>query len=431
MIWLYRLAFLPALLVALPYYLGRMWRRGGYRKDFGHRFGCMRGVPSKRPGVHRIWLQAVSVGELLALEPLLKRLAEDPAVEVCLTTTTSTGRLLAESKYAALTIWRGVFPLDWVLPSAAAWRHLDPDLAVLMESELWPEHLHQAHRRKVPVVLLNARLSDRSFHRYERLGELMRPFLLPLTHILAASPEDADRFRALQLPTTRIERMGNLKFDTPLPPPLSPEEWATLRAEVGVSPEELLLVGASTWPGEEVALIEAAQAARDAGLPVKLLITPRHAERRRELERVFTERSWSVHWRTDAKKAPPDTQVYMADTTGELSRFVQLADLAFIGKTLPPHTEGQTPIEAAGHGKAILLGPGFANFRRIVQTLLAGKAAVCVDTPEALSEAVSALLADVPRRAELGAAAQRLHRAGQGAATHAYDVLESFWKPSS
>lgn len=423
MIWLYRLCYFPAFLLALPYYAWRMWRRGGYRRDFAHRFGRLGSVPPKDPNRVRLWIQAVSVGELLAIDPLLRRLADSGRFEVVLTTTTSTGRKLAEEKYAGLTIWRGIFPLDWWRFSHRAWAALQPDQVILMEGELWPEHLHQAARRGIRPVLLNARLSDTSFRRYQRFRALARPLLHPLGQILAASEQDRERFAALGLAGTELSTMGNLKFDVPLPPPLSPAETGALRAEIGLEPEDLVLLGASTWPGEEVAIIEAMQAARAAGLPVKALIVPRHAERRRALEGELRHSDLPLHWRSDGRQAPPGTLLYLADTTGELSRLVQLGDLVFIGKTLPPHREGQTPIEAAGYGKPILLGPGTANFRQVAKALVAVGGARRVADASALREAVLELLADPDTLIRMGEAAQRCHRDSRGALEHAWSVF--------
>jgi 3-deoxy-D-manno-octulosonic-acid transferase len=426
MIWLYRLCFVPALVLALPYYGWRMWRRGGYRRDFAHRFGALGKVPPKAPGKVRIWLQAVSVGELLAIDPLLRRLDASGAFEVVLTTTTSTGRRIAEEKYAEFTVWRGIFPLDWWWFSARAWKQIRPDQVMLMESELWPEHLHQAARHGLRPLLLNARLSDTSFRRYQKMRVLARPLLRPLGTILTSSEQDTERFAALKLPDTTIETMGNLKFDVPLPSPLSDEERAALRTEIGLEPGDRVLLGASTWPGEETALVETVKAARREGLPVKALIVPRHAERRRELEEPLRALGLPMHWRTDGRQAPAGTLVYLADTTGELSRLVQLGDIVFIGKTLPPHREGQTPIEAAGYGKAILLGPGTASFRQIVRLLVAHGGARRVANATELRTAVLELLRAPEQRTEMEAIAAQTHAASRGALQRVWTHFEAW-----
>jgi len=158
MLWLYRIIFLPALVLSAPVYLRRMRRRGGYGGNFTQRFGAHDGLPAKRPGVKRVWLQAVSVGEMLAIAPMLEALAKEGGTEVYLTTTTSTGYRLAKERYTGLTIGIGYFPLDWWLFSRRAWRHIAPDLVILTEGERWPELIHQATKRHVPVLGINARL---------------------------------------------------------------------------------------------------------------------------------------------------------------------------------------------------------------------------------------------------------------------------------
>ncbi|MGC4071260.1 MAG: glycosyltransferase N-terminal domain-containing protein [Nibricoccus sp.] len=155
MLWFYRLLFVPLLLVAAPYYLWRMRKRGGYRTGFSQRFGVVDALPAKRAGVKRIWLQAVSVGEMLAIGPVLDALAKRGDVEIYLTTTTSTGHKLANERYRGLTIGIGYFPLDWWLFSARAWRQVAPDLAILTEGERWPEFIAQARKRGVPLIALN------------------------------------------------------------------------------------------------------------------------------------------------------------------------------------------------------------------------------------------------------------------------------------
>ncbi|MCU0793849.1 MAG: 3-deoxy-D-manno-octulosonic acid transferase, partial [Opitutaceae bacterium] len=196
MLWLYRLLFLPLTVLAAPYYGWRMRRRGGYGAHFGQRFGATPALPPKRAGGRRVWVQAVSVGELLAIAPLLEAWKNDPAIEVYLTTTTSTGYALAEERYrkTGVVAALGYFPLDFWPCSARAWRAVQADLAILTEGERWPEHLHQAGRRGAPAIAINARLSDRSFRRMRRLGPLARLLTRGLTRVLAASEGDARRF---------------------------------------------------------------------------------------------------------------------------------------------------------------------------------------------------------------------------------------------
>lgn len=413
MIWVYRLLFFPALLVLAPYYLWRMRRRGGYGAGFMQRFGADPGLPPKTPGRPRVWLQAVSVGEMLAVAPILEALRREGA-EVYLTTTTSTGRALARDRYAAFAAGMGYFPLDAWPCVAQAWRRIAPDLVILAEGERWPEHLHAAAARGVPVLNINARLSDRSFARLKKFRWAAALTFRGVTRLLAVSADDAERFIACGMPRERVAVTGNIKLDVTIPR-LADAERVQLRRDLGLRDGDLVLLGSSTWPGEEGALVGALREARGAGLRCSLLIVPRHAERRAEIEAELAATGLRFHFRSRGA-APGEVDVAVADTTGELRRLTQLADAVFVGKSLLPHTEGQTPVEAAALGKPILLGPGMGNFRPIARDLVARGAAREVADPAALAGAARELLADPAVRGALAVAAERWHRENAGAA---------------
>jgi len=420
MLWLYRIIFLPALLLSAPSYVQRMRRRGGYGSKFSHRFGAHEGLPPKRAGVKRVWLQAVSVGEMLAIAPMLEALGRDPHVEIYLTTTTSTGYKLAKERYGKLTMGIGYFPLDWWLFSRRAWRHIAPDLVILTEGERWPEHIFCAKCRGVPVLSINARVSDRSFGRLKKFPAAARQTLDGITLLLPASAQDETLFAELGFPRERMRLTGNIKLDVNIPP-LSPAERDQLRRDLGLG-DGLVLMGSSTWPGEETALLEALQQVRAGGTKCSLLIVPRHAERRLEIEQLLAASGLKYHFRTSGA-APAEVDVSVADTTGEMRRLLQLADLVFVGKSLPPHTEGQTPVEAAALEKPILFGPGMGNFGDISRDLLARGAALVVKDAAALAETATQLLASPARRAELSAAAGQWQRDNAGAVERTLAVI--------
>ena len=422
MIWVYRLLFLPLLLVAAPYYLWRMRRRGGYTENFHHRFGGTDTLPPKRPGIRRIWLQAVSVGEMLAVAPLLEAFQREGGTEVYLTTTTSTGWKLAREKYAALTIGIGYFPLDFWPFSTRTWRAVQPDLCVLMEGERWPEHVQQARVRGVPVLCVNARLSDRSFRRSLRFRALLRPLARGFTAILCASKRDEQRFKALGFPAAALSTTGNLKLDVQFPL-LTGVEKNQLRRDLGLA-GGLVLLGSSTWPGEEAALLEALRTARTRGLTVSLLLVPRHAERREELRDLLEKSGLTYHFRT-AGAALKAVDVAVGDTTGELRKFTQLADVVFVGKSLAPHDGGQTPVEAAVLGRPIIHGPHMTNFREIVRTLAEAGATRKVETPAELVSTAVELLADPAQREKLSAAARAWYEVNRGATERTLAVIRT------
>jgi 3-deoxy-D-manno-octulosonic-acid transferase len=402
MIWIYRLLFPLFLVFAAPRYLLRMRRRGGYASGFLHRFGSMPPIPPRTAGVRRVWLQAVSVGEMLAIEPILGELSRD-GVEVVLTTTTSTGYRLATDRHLPSVCAVAYFPIDWAPFSARAWARIKPDLAIIAEGERWPEHMRQARNRGVRVLCINARISDRSFRRLRGFPPAASFVLGGIDRLLASSEHDAENFRRLGYPADRLSVTGNIKLDVRIPI-LDEPSRAALRLSLGLPEGQPIVLGSSTWPGEEAALVAALREARERGVASRLLVVPRHAERRAEIEALLAASGLSHHFRSRGP-APGPVEVSVADTTGELRSLAQLADVVFVGKSLAPHTEGQTPVEAAILGKPILMGPGMSNFRAISGELLASGAAMTVADPAALSAELSLLLRDPARRASMAAAA--------------------------
>jgi len=415
MLWVYRILFLPLLLLASPYYLWRMLRRGGYGAGFSQRLGFLPALP---PHPKRVWIQAVSVGEIEAIGPLLRELKESGQTEVVLTTTTSTGFRLAKERHADLCAFIGIFPLDFWPCSALAYRRLQPTVVVLTEGELWPEHLGQARSRGLPTLLINARLSDRSFARHRQLNWASRGLLSGFTWIGAGSEEDARRLISLGAEPANVDVTGNLKFDVASEGPLPAGERMVLRHALGFDGVErsLVLLGSSTWEGEEELLLEVVKSLRAEGLDARLLLVPRHAERRDAILRLLTASGLPFHQRsTQGVQAPVGTVVHLADTTGELRQLTRAADLAFAGKSLAPHDGGQTPVECAAAGVPVVYGPRMTNFKAICQGLEKAGAARKAADAAGVRAALSALARDAAGRANMGAAGQEWHAANRGA----------------
>ncbi len=418
MIWIYRLLFLPALLLALPYYLYRMRKRGGYGKDFLHRFGRFQQLPAPAGGKKRVWLQAVSVGEVLAIGPLIDELQKNGEIEIVLTTTTSTGYAEARKRYAENVFRVGIFPLDFWPCSRAAWRRIRPHAVILTESELWPEHLHQARRRGASTFLVNARMSDTSFNRYQSLGGLASWLFSQVDHIYASSELDLKRLLSLGGDDVHMTCTGSIKCDVPVPTDLSPGERGELRASLGFPTESgnepFVLLGSSTWPGEEAVLLKIQRTLIEAGHDCRLLLVPRHAERRAEILRLLEDQELSWHQRSISPRPKEPVRIHLADTTGELARLTQSADLTFIGKSLPPNDGGQTPIEAAGLGIPLLMGPNMTNFKAIAEALVRNGAGKQVPDAETLEATVRQLADDPHTRANMSEAGRAWHRKNRG-----------------
>lgn len=435
MIWLYRLLYLPGLALALPYYLLRMWRRGGYAKDFQHRFGRFRRLGLPAAGKQRIWIQAVSVGEVLAVGPLIRALNQSSHFEIVLTTTTSTGYREARKRYRREIFSVGVFPLDFCLFSHMAWQRIRPDAIVLTESELWPEHLHQASRRDVPAFLINARLSDRSFRRYLRIPSIPAQLLKQFETIFPASETDQQRLIALGAPKERVHAFGNIKLDNPAPETLPESEKTELLDSLGfTAPEDgriEVILGSSTWPGEEAVLVHLVEELQSCGRDCRLLLVPRHAERGQEIADFLQQKALTWHQRSCGGPPRGPVKIYLADTTGELSQWTRIADLAFIGKSLPPNTGGQSPIDAAGLGVPLIFGNQMNNFRDIAKDLLASGAAREVTDETNLRDAVQIILADEGLRRKMAEAGRQWHQKNRGSSARlAAFIIDALDRPT-
>lgn len=413
----YRVLYLPLLLIGLPFYLVRSWHRGEHGKGFRNRFGLIPNLCPKGKKVKRIWIQAASVGELNAIQPLLQRLSDNGDIEIILTTNTSTGLRVIEEKLAKLTAWYGPFPFDFWACSTKAWSRIDPDLVVLMEGELWPEHIHQAKRRNVPVILINARMSDKSFKRHYPFRNLTKLYFSKLDRILAGSGSDRKRFISLGwIDDSKVLAAGNLKMDMNTPDAPDADERQSQLAEFGIQHTSCtLLLGSSTWSGEEEILAQAYMQLKLKFPALHLVLVPRHFERKALIEKALQPLGESVHYRSDHKQAPEGTSIYVADTTGELGNLTRFADIVFVGRSLPPNAGGQTPLEAAAAGKPLVFGPDMSNFKDISRQLLDANAALSVASPDDLVPALEKLLADPETLSRMGANSLKCVERNRGA----------------
>ena len=411
--WIYNLVFPVAFAFLLPHFVLRMLRRGGYGRDFAQRFGLYQPAEAAlldAPG-RPIWIQAVSVGELAVAFSFMEELRRrDATVRFVLTTNTSTGHLLALKKIQApdVTLY---FPMDvpWVIPRVL--RRMRPSAVVLVENEMWPNLIRYARKQGIPTVMINGRISEHSFRGYRKIRFITRDLLPRIHWFCVQSAADRDRLLALGAPADRLEITGSAKYDIGATAPTAEARAWEVLAKLGVKPGHPVLVGGSTWAGEEAVLLDLAREAKAAHPHLMLVLVPRHAERREEVLAEIRQRGMSVVQRSqfaDGAAAPvqrPD--VLLVDTTGELRGFYATADVVFVGKSLT-QTGGQNPIEPAKDGKPIVVGPHMENFPAISQDFLeAGAYAQARDADE-LKALVLKLLASPAERARLGRAASEL-----------------------
>ncbi len=386
--------------LARPFLNDLIRRRIAEGKEDPDRVSERRGVPSRpRPEGPLIWLHAASVGEAQSALSLIKRLlASDARPSVLVTTGTVTSARLLASRLPAGSFHQFV-PIDlpgWVGDFLDHWR---PDLALWMESELWPNMLTGLKRRGVPVVLLNASMSARSYEKWRRVAPVARSLLDCFDFCLAQSGEQADRLRKLGAGT--VDCLGNLKYSAD---PLPADSAAMATLEPALRGRSVLLF-ASTHEGEE--RMAGAMHARLRGEHPTLLtiIVPRHPARAADIARDLGAQGLVITRRSLGETPGADTDIYLADTMGELGLFYRLAALAVIGNSFG-HEEGHNPLEAAQLDCAVLYGPGMADFRAVVQELGRARAAIsCTDAAD-LEARIGRLLGDEGARRALARAAK-------------------------
>jgi len=377
-------------------------RRRARGKEDAHRLGERLGRPGRqRPAGPLVWVHGASVGEAVSLLPLIDRiLVERPGISVLCTTGTVTSAALMAERLPARAVHQYV-PVDRVACVRRFLDHWRPDLLLLAESEFWPNLLLETARCGVPMVLLNGRVSDASFAAWRRYARRPMRHLLGLFRLaLAQSETDAARLR--DLGAEPVACVGNLKFAVP-EAPADPAALDRLRAAVGERPCWLAL---STHAGEEslVARVHRTVAARVPGLLT--LVMPRHAARGAAVRADLEAAGVTVAQRSAGAEPGPDTDVYLADTMGEVGLVARLAPVVLMGKSLLGEGGGQNPLEPARLGAAVLFGPRMENFRDISARMVAAGAARPVADEADLAEALTDLLRDAAVRAALGARGQ-------------------------
>ncbi|MDA3877777.1 MAG: 3-deoxy-D-manno-octulosonic acid transferase [Halothiobacillus sp.] len=370
--WIYRIV----LWLALPWLFIDSLRRAGNAPSSDRIWLAQWGRLSSQLPTGAIWLHAVSLGEVRAARPLVAALRQRwPEQSIMISTTTETGAQAARD----LGVPHFYAPFDYVSVQRQVFRRLRPRVLILMETELWPNWLRVAEERAVPVILVNARLSDRSFARYQRWGgRLLREALGRIRLICTQSATDRARFTMLIAPSGQpeIQDCGNIKYDVPLTDVVP---WSA-----GDRPDWL---AASTHPGEEAAVL-AAHRRVTAKVPAALLVlVPRHPERAAAIQALIAESGFVGQTGTDATPIAPDTQVFLLAQTGVLMRFFASIPVVFMGGSLVP-IGGHNPIEPALFGRAVLTGPQTKNFRAIYQQLADRHAMRVVTDAAELSAAV-------------------------------------------
>jgi 3-deoxy-D-manno-octulosonic-acid transferase len=408
MYFLYSMMLAGALALLAPWFFLRGWRHNKYLHSLVERFGSVPDRARQRQA-GAVWVHAVSVGETMAVEPLVEELRRRfPQRKVLVSTTTRTGQELARLRFGEDAVF--YFPLDFAFACRRVLAAIQPSLVVIAETEIWPNFLREAHRAGASVVFVNGRLSDRSFKGYRRLRALLRPVLAQVDLFLMQSEEDARRMRELGAPSERVQVGGNLKFD--LPPP-SPSKFLSELERVAQGAP--IVVAGSTLAGEEKQVLDAMRTAEGVkGKRAVLVLAPRHPERFDEVARLLETRRVKFLRRNQLSQADSRPEVVLLDTLGELAGIYAAATVAFVGGSLVKGG-GHNPIEPALWGKPVLFGPSMENFRVIAENLLEAGAAFRVNSSEAFGVLLATLLSDREACKRAGAAGRAVVEKERGA----------------
>ena len=424
----YNILFSIFFVLASPYYFMRMWRRGNWRAGFAQRFGIF--PDSFKQSItnrHVVWFHAVSVGEvnictqlIRAIEPVV------PNVKIVVSTTTTTGMEMLRKKLPP-HIGKIYYPIDQRNYVNRALAAVYPEAIVLVEAEIWPNFIWRASELRIPIFLVNARLSERSYRGYKRFGFLFRPLFSSFAGVGAQNETDAARLCELGCRPESVKIVGSLKFDAAarLETQRAFNAEAILR-RVGVPPGARIVVGGSTHDGEEAILAEIFQRLRKQFPDLFLILVPRHFERSRDAARDARERGVKLIFRTevttDTQLRPGEVDCLLVNSTGELNFFYEHATVIFVGKSLTAEG-GQNPIEPGALSKPMVFGPKMQNFSDVVRSFLAQDGAVQVQNAAELEKAFADLLANEARRTELGRNALKVVQENLGGINRTVDMI--------
>jgi 3-deoxy-D-manno-octulosonic-acid transferase len=430
---LYNILFLVLFVLSTPYYFFRMWRRGAnqqgfpWKRGFTQRFGKYDSkLKQAITNRHRLWMHAVSVGEVNVSTQLIQAMERRlPNLKIIISTTTTTAMEGLQNKLPT-HVSKIYYPIDrrgWVSRALGTIR---PEAIVLVEAEIWPNFLWRANQMRIPIFLINARLSQKSYRGYKRFGFLFRPIFASFAGVGAQNEEDAARLRTLGCRAEAIEIVGNLKFDAA---PLEEKRALDARAmlqQIGVAPDAPVIVGGSTHAGEEAILADQYIRLKHKFPGLFLVLVPRHMERSREIAKELEGRGLRFAYRSEVSARtqyrPGEIDCLIVNTTGELKHFYEPATVVFIGKSLTAKG-GQNPIEPAALGKPTIFGPNMQNFADVARCFLSRDGAVQVRDESGLESVFMQLLGDASRREQLSRNALEVVRENQGAVYRTLDMI--------
>lgn len=427
MVYVYNLAMGVAILLLWPIWVPMVWARKKRRHTFMQRLfmeTLSRSDPESAAAGRIVWIHALSVGEVLSAEPLVKALArKHGARSLIFTASTQTGFEMAIRLIAPHVSAVRHFPYDTLISVNRALDVIKPCQVVIVETDIWPNFLNRLKKCGIPVYLVNARLSDRSFHGYKRIGWLMAPLLSMFGRICVQTDADRLRFRAIGVADERLVTVGNIKFDQ-APARMSTAERKQYTETFNLSADVPVWVAGSTHEGEEDILSIAYRKVCEAGIHAVLIVAPRDPERANAVRQIFSRSGCNAVTLAQMERQSTPSSVVVIDRIGMLRNLYALADVAFVGGSLV-RAGGHNPLEPASVAKSILFGPHTDDFRWICQTLEKAGGAMRVHDADQLAERVVHLIGNPADRRRVGRCAHGVFAKHRGAVARTLAVIDA------
>ncbi len=427
---LYNTIFIIVLVISLPLFIPILLLSKKRRKSVLQRLGIV--LPSSlilQNGMHRskrglIWIHALSVGEVISAEPLVKEIYnrfEDKRIVVSVSTIT--GYEVADSRLRQYVKDLFYFPYDFIFSVKRVMERVSPGFVIIVESDIWPNFMYEIKKRKIKVAFANARISKRSFSGYKRFSPIMKNVFNSFSTVCAQSTEDAERLIILGVPSERVVVTGNVKFDQEFEL-IDKREIETQKQQLQIQPFQRILLAGSTHVGEEIILLDALSKLKKLFPDLVLIIAPRDIKRAGTIMNISRSKGFSTFllekpWR-DSRIA--DTDVIVVDVIGKLKNLYALADIAFIGGSLVS-SGGHNPLEPAAHAKPILFGKYMSDFKEISEMLIESGGAIKVFDSISIHDTVTMLIKDNEKAKKIGKEANTIFRENKGAVNRTLEAI--------
>ncbi len=423
--------YLTASVLGAPYILFKMLTSERHRSGLYQRFGIVSERTSKKPG---IWIHGASVGEVITAKSIVEKIdREFPEWETFISTTTNTGYSVAKQNFSGKPIF--YFPVDLSWITRKVLRRIRPSCIILIELEIWPNFLVSVYEENIPLIIVNGRISNKSFKAYRIISRISGAFYNSLTNKMntycARTELDAQRFRDLGISSEQVFVTGTMKYDN-IPTHINENSKNELADLFRIKDNDLVLIGGSTHEGEEEILLRIFERLSKTYPNLRLIIAPRHIERTRDVSRLIEKKGFTPVLKTSVDSSNYGWQnskkeIILIDTVGDLEKIYALSDYVFVGKSLVP-SGGQNMMEPAGLGKPVVFGPHVFNFKEEVDMLLRNEAAKMVETEDELCGTIESFIKNPEAAKEMGLRAQEVVSEKRGATEKNMDIIREILK---